>query len=162
MSLPDGYAIRPATPEDADVIAVQRGEMFVDMGNLTPLNAEEQRPLWADWLGHAIPAGEYTGLLVQHGPEIVGGVGMMFHPKMPSASDPTTRKAYIMNMHVAPEHRRQGLAEALMQAALAETRQRGLKSVSLHAAPMGKRIYERLGFVEATNPEMRLTLKEQP
>ena len=61
-------------------------------------------------------------------------------------------------MYVAPGHRRQGLAEALMHATLQEARRRGLRSVNLNAAPMGRGLYRRLGFVDSTSPEMRLTL----
>ncbi|GMA14047.1 GNAT family N-acetyltransferase [Deinococcus metallilatus] len=159
MELPAGYTIRPAATADAATVARQRGQMFVDMGDLTLPEAAAQQALWTDWLRGAIPSGGYVGCLVETGGEIVAGVGMMFQPKMPSAKDPALLKAYVMNMYVAPEHRRRGLAEALMRAVLAEAEARGLRSVSLHAAPLGRRIYERLGFVEASNPEMRLTLE---
>lgn len=160
LPLPGGYTLRPATAEDAETMATQRGQMFVDMGELTTEAAQRQHLLWADWLRAAIPGGAYAGFLIEAGTEVVAGVGVMFRPKMPSAKDPAVLGAYVMNMYVAPDHRRQGLAEALMRAALQESGARGLRSVSLHAAPMGRHIYERLGFVEAANPEMRLTLEE--
>ncbi|EYB69584.1 hypothetical protein DEIPH_ctg004orf0105 [Deinococcus phoenicis] len=162
MTLPDGYTLRRATAEDAPTIARQRGQMFVDMGELTPQDAAEQHALWTDWLRGALPAGDYVGCLADVGGASVGGVGLMFQPKMPSAKDRAPLKAYVLNMYVAPEHRRRGLAEALMRAILAEAGTRGLRSVGLHAAPLGRRIYERLGFVEADNPEMRLTLEPSP
>ena len=151
--------VRPALPADAEVIARQRGLMFVDMGNLSAAEAQAQQSLWADWLRGALPAGDYVGVLAEADGEVIGGVGLMFRARMPSASDPSPTQGYILNMYVAPEHRRQGVAESLMWAAFAEARARSVFSLSLHAAPLGKRIYERLGFVEATNPEMRLTLE---
>lgn len=154
--------IRPATPADAETIACQRGQMFVDMGDLSAEGAEAQQTLWADWLRAAIPAGDYVGLLAEVDGVLVGGVGLMFRAKMPSTKDPSLTQGYIMNMYVTPAHRRQGVAEALMRAAFAEVAGRGIRSLSLHAAPMGKKIYERLGFVEARNPEMRLTLELAP
>ncbi|GGK31731.1 N-acetyltransferase [Deinococcus malanensis] len=161
MSLPGGYTLRSATAADAAVIAAQRGQMFVDMNELTAQGAEEQLDLWADWLRSAIPQGDYRGVLVVHGAHVVGGVGMMLHPKIPSARDRALFSAYVMNMYVVPQHRRRGLAEALMNEMLVQARSQGLHSVKLHAAPMGRAIYERLGFVESTNPELRLSL-EQP
>lgn len=159
LTIPEGYSVRAATPVDAPIIAVQRGQMFVEMGGMTPQEAGAQRGLWTDWLAQALAAGDYAGFVIENAGEIVGGVGMMFLPKIPTTKDPALHKAHILNMSVSPQHRRRGLAGALMRSALQEARQRGLRSVSLNAAPMGKGLYERLGFVESTSPEMRLTLE---
>ena len=152
--------IRTATSADAETIAHQRGQMFVDMGEMTAEEAQAQQTLWADWLRAAILAGDYVGLLAEVD-GVVGGVGLMFRAKMPSAKDPALTQGYILNMYVAPEHRRKGISEALMRAAMAEARAIGVLSLSLHAAPMGKKIYERLGFTEVSNPEMRRTLERR-
>lgn len=162
MRLPRGYRMRAATPADAAIIAAQRGQMFVDMGNLTPLAAEAQQAQWTGWLQGALISGNYLGFLIEREGEVVGGVGLMFFPKIPTLKDPATRQAHVLNMSVGPDHRRRGLAEALMHAALAEVRAQGLRSVTLNAAPLGRRLYERLGFREAANPELRLTLAEAP
>lgn len=156
--LPGGYALRPATAPDAEAIAVQRGQMFVDMGALTDAQAWAQRGQWTDWLRSALPAGVYTGFLVEHGGQVVAGVGVMLHPQIPTLTDPATQRAHVLNMYVSPAHRRCGLAEALMHAALSHVRACGLRNVTLNAAPMGRPLYDRLGFTESGSPEMRLTL----
>lgn len=152
------WTVRPATAADAPTLAAQRGRMFVDMGDLNAAEAEAQHALWADWLRTAMPEGTYAGLLAEIGGEAVGGVGLMFRPKMPSASDPTPTQGYIMNMYVAPAHRQRGVAEALLREAIALARARGVRSLALHAAPLGRGLYRRLGFRESANPELRLTL----
>lgn len=171
MNLPEGYRIEKVQPNQGLVVAVQRGQMFVDMGTMTEQEAAESHGLWGHWLRDAIDREEYIGLFVindhDSGTEIpltviVGGVGILLQPRLPSLKDPALHKAYILNMYVEPSHRRKGLAEALMQAALAEARARGIRNLNLNAAPLGRHIYERLGFVEATNPEMRLTLGDEP
>ena len=45
-----------------------------------------------------------------------------------------------------PEHRGQGLARRLLHAALAEARERGLRTSSLQATKLGYPVYERLGY----------------
>ncbi|MDL2343470.1 GNAT family N-acetyltransferase [Deinococcus sp. MIMF12] len=159
MRLPAGYALRPATPADAPAVARQRAQMFVDMGTLTPEAAAPEVPLWTDWLRGALASGEYVGLLAEWEGTVVGGAGLMFFPRIPTLKDPATRKAHVLNVSVDPAHRRRGLAGALMGAALEEVRARGLRQVTLNAAPLGRPIYERLGFVESTHPELRLTLE---
>lgn len=172
LPLPSDYSIRKVLPEDCSIVATQRGQMFFDMGTLSQSENIENHDIWSGWLEGAIFSGDYFGCLATYAnyakgdcgteiaaDEVVGGVGILIQPKMPSRNDPTLYKALILNMYVKPTHRRQGLAEALMQAALADIQARGIRSVSLNAAPMGQYIYKRLGFVEATCPEMRLTLE---
>ena len=53
-----------------------------------------------------------------------------------------------------PEFRNRGIARQIMLTILAWVKERGLRSVNLHASDEGRPLYERLGF-EATN-EMRL------
>lgn len=159
MTLPQGYTLRRATATDAPAVARQRGQMFVDMGRLTPADAAAQQDLWADWLRGALTSGEYVGVLAECGGAVVGGAGLMFFPQIPTLKDPATRKAHVLNVSVDPAYRRRGLAEALTLAVLEEVRARGLRQVTLNAAPMGRPLYDRLGFVESTHPELHLTLE---
>ncbi|MPY67440.1 GNAT family N-acetyltransferase [Deinococcus sp. SDU3-2] len=155
----EGYALRRATPADAPAVARQRAQMFVDMDTLTPEAAAAEVPLWTDWLRGALASGEYVGLLAEWEGTVVGGAGLMVFPRIPTLADPATQKGHILNVSVDPAHRRRGLAEALMEAVLEEVRARGLRQVTLNAAPMGRPLYDRLGFVESTHPELRLTLE---
>ncbi|WP_221090214.1 GNAT family N-acetyltransferase [Deinococcus aquaedulcis] len=157
-----GWAIRQAGPDDAPVLAAQRAQMFVDMGDLTADAAQAQLGLWTDWLRGALASGDYVGWVAEQAGQPLGGAGLMFHPKPPTAEDPTTLRAYVLNVYVAPQGRRQGVAEALMRAVLAEVQGRGLRTVTLHASAQGRPIYERLGFVESPHPELRLTLGAAP
>jgi ribosomal protein S18 acetylase RimI-like enzyme len=135
--------------------------MFRDMGVL-PANRE--RPLvnaTAAYLAQAIPAGEYLGWLVEAAGsgEPVGGGGVQLRsilPRPDGANDQIELgpEAIVLNVYVEPAWRRQGVAEALMRAILAELSERGVHRIVLHASPDGQRLYERLGF-EVTN-EMRL------
>lgn len=159
MRLSPGYTLRRATPADAPAIARQRAQMFVDMETLTPEAAAQEVTLWTDWLRGALASGEYVGVLAEWEGTVVGGAGLLVFPKMPTLADPATRKGHVLNVSVDPAHRRRGLAEALMGAMLEEVRARGLRQVTLNAAPMGRSLYERLGFVESTHPELRLTLE---
>ncbi|MBZ9750572.1 GNAT family N-acetyltransferase [Deinococcus sp. HMF7604] len=151
-------SLRRAVPDDAPVIAAHRAQMFTDMGDLTPEEAQAQVDLWTGWLRSVLASGDYVGFVAEETGRPLGSAGLMFHPKAPTTDEPATVRAYVLNVYVAPQSRRQGLADALMRAVLAEVQARGLRSVSLHASAQGRAIYERLGFVEAAHPELRLTL----
>ena len=53
-----------------------------------------------------------------------------------------------------PDQRGRGLASRLMSVAMAEGRERGLRTTSLQSSPMGRPVYERLGF--GADFEMRM------
>lgn len=46
----------------------------------------------------------------------------------------------------------------LTRAVLKEAQRRGYRAANLNASVSGRGIYERLGFVEAASPELRLNL----
>lgn len=57
------------------------------------------------------------------------------------------RLAWIGMMLVDPQFRRRGIGEGLMKASLEYLEARGVPVVGLDATPMGRPLYERLGFV---------------
>ena len=80
-----------------------------------------------------------------------------------------TPDAFIGRMAVLPEWRRRGVGRALLEAALARARARGLPAVSLHAQTHAVGFYARAGFaaegevfLEAGIPHRRMTLTLVP
>jgi GNAT superfamily N-acetyltransferase len=65
-------------------------------------------------------------------------------------------EALVLSMWCDPDHRRRGLATRIMACVVGLCRDRRVFRISLHATPMGRSVYERLGF-KPTN-EMRLVL----
>jgi len=66
--------------------------------------------------------------------------------------------AWIGMMLVHPEHQRRGIGTQLMRQALDYLRDRGVACLKLDATPVGRPLYEKLGFV----PESTLTRWQQP
>ncbi len=56
-----------------------------------------------------------------------------------------------------PEHRRRGIARALVERAIGWVREQGIVEVRLHASDQGRPLYEGIGFRQ-TN-EMRMMLE---
>jgi GNAT superfamily N-acetyltransferase len=59
-------------------------------------------------------------------------------------------------MYTLPEYRRKGLARRIAQRAIEHCKAQGIKRIGLGASPMGKPLYESLGFQPTS--EMRLEL----
>lgn len=58
-----------------------------------------------------------------------------------------TDLAWVGMVLVDPAYRRRGIATALMDAALGYLRGKGMATIKLDATPLGRPVYERLGFV---------------
>lgn len=162
MSAPPAYRIRLATVADAAVIARHRVAMFRDMSCGELPDERDAEPLAVaslEYLMEAIPSGLYRGWLAEDpGGAIAGGGGIIVQRGVPRPENlHGDEEAYLLNVYVEPAHRRRGIARLVMDAMLAWCREHTLARVVLHTSNDGRTLYERLGFVAATN-EMRLVL----
>ena len=151
------YDIRPASKEDAAIIAIQRRRMFLDMGKPDDARMQAMLTSFLPWVRDAIASGKYLGMLATNVHQVAAGAGMLLLETAPSYGDTGTTRGYIFNVYTELEHRRQGLARQLIQALLEEAKLRGIRIVSLHATEAGKNLYSELGF--ETSNEMRLLLE---
>ena len=152
------FTIRPATLADLPEILHHRRAMFEDMGvgdaaSLAPMLAATET-----YLREAMPQGAFRAWFgVAPDGQIAGGCAVAISSWPPHPWDPQSRRAYILNLYVYPEHRRKGIARLLLQTTVDWCKAEGFGTVSLHASPVGRSLYESLGFHQ-TN-EMRLRLK---
>lgn len=157
--------IRLATEADAAIIALQRVKMFQD-NNLVPVGTWEQLERDSlEWTARKMREGSYVGWLVEEedangaaGPaRVIGGAGVWFMEWPPHWMHPEPKRGYLLNVYIAPEARRRGLARKLVLLATDECKRRGLHLAVLHASQMGQPIYEELGWKMSN--EMVLKLK---
>ena len=114
----------------------------------------------APLLERGLADGTYRGWLAETAAgQVVAGGGIIFLEFQCHPRDPEPRRAWIVNMYTEPPHRRRGLARRLMEAMLAWCRDRGMRSLYLHASDEGRPLYEGLGF-QPTN-EMRIALRPE-
>jgi GNAT superfamily N-acetyltransferase len=150
--------IREAALADIPEILLQRRAMFEDMGvgdaaSLAPMLAATEK-----YLRQAMPQSAFHAwFAVGSEGRTMGGCAAATSWWPPHPWDSQSRRAYILNLYVYPEHRRQGVARRLMQTTLDWCKAEGFGTVSLHASEHGRSLYESFGFRQ-TN-EMRLTLK---
>jgi GNAT superfamily N-acetyltransferase len=148
------YRIRRATVEDAPVIARHRAAMFRDMGDASGDDVARIESASILYLRRMISERRFLGWLAERQGEVVAGGGLVVSQLLPrpGAVD-GGEQALILNVYCEPEHRRRGLARALMAAMLEWCKRERIAKVVLHASQDGRPLYESLGFVQ-TN-EMR-------
>lgn len=151
------YSLRLATADEAAVLAHHRAAMFRDMKEVDEQGASIIENASEDHLAALIEAREDFGFLAEHEGVVVGGGGVWLRPLLPRPGTlQGAMEAYVLNVYTEPEHRRSGVARAIMEAIIDWSRDRRLARVTLHASKDGRSLYEALGF-EPTN-EMRINL----
>lgn len=153
------YWIRRAVLADAKVIARHRTAMFCDRGEVRGDDIPRLESASFVYLRQLMAERRYLGWLAEREGEVVAGGGLVVSQVLPRPGIVDGgAQALIVNVYCEPDHRRRGLARALMKAMLDWCKQERIASVTLHASDAGRPLYESLGFVQ-TN-EMRWQANE--
>ncbi|MGH9600960.1 MAG: GNAT family N-acetyltransferase [Terriglobales bacterium] len=156
-----GMLIRETTLDDATEIMRHRRFMFRDMGDRDEAALDAMQATSAPYLVARMKDGTYRGWFAQAaGGRVAGGGGVLVYPWVSNPCDPNPMRAYLLNVYVYQEFRRQGVARYLMEVMVDWCRAQGYSTVWLHASDEGRGLYESMGFA-ATN-EMKLTFDPQP
>lgn len=99
-----------------------------------------------EYYQQSLDTGAHVAYLAFDGDRFVGAGGVSFYRVMPTCHNPTGRKAYIMNMYTAPDHRRRGIALHMLDLLVHEAKQRAIPFISLEATAAGRPLYEKYGF----------------
>ncbi len=147
------FVIRQATPADLDVVVALRLALLrahagnAVYGRLRPDAPARARTLFGEQL--ASPH-EVTWLAVGADGAVVGILRCMEGRGSPLLDPP--RYGYVASVYVLPEVRRSGVLRALMDAAVAWSRARGLDELRLHAAAdnaLANAAWDAMGFTVA-------------
>ena len=153
----DGYTLRTAAVEDAELIRDHRRAMFSDMGYEDQAALDTMGTHFLPWVSDRLRRGEYVAwFAVAEDRSIAAGLGLWLMDWPPHMLGAAPYRGNIVNVYTQPAHRRRGLARQLMQCALTFCTVHQIRTVVLHASPEGRGLYESLGF-QPTN-EMRLIL----
>lgn len=143
------FRLRRARAADLPEIAHQRTGMFQGMGYAdVPLLAKHE-VVFRRWARPLMGSGRLVGFLVETKssvPLIVAG-GLVWvrnwqpHPTWARAYVP-----YLLNVYTHPKFRGRGLATMITHAAMQWARDRKFPHMVLHASPLGRRVYRRLGW----------------
>jgi len=132
--------------------------MWWDMGRRDESLLRDMEIAAREYFASALVDGSYRGFLaVNSDQQVVGGGGVVISPWPGQLGSQIPRRAMILNMYVERDHRRRGIARALMDTMIAWCRDHHFSNVSLHASDEGRPLYEELGF--QPTGEMRLNLR---
>jgi GNAT superfamily N-acetyltransferase len=150
--------IREAGPEDLKHLVHHRRAMFEEMGFRDAAVLSQVEDSSREYFSEALRTGTYKAWVAEDANgSVVGGGGIVIAGWPGYPGENLAKRAWILNMYTEPEARRCGVANKLLKVILDWCRAAGFRSVSLHASPAGRPLYEAAGF-QPTN-EMRVTLR---
>ena len=139
-----GYSETLMATVTVEIVVVTTDDVIAACHRMIPQLSSSSKPITREELNEIID-GESTVLFAARSDgEIVGLLTLAVF------RIPTALRAWIEDVVVDERTRGQGVGEALNQAALAEAKRRGAKTVDLTSRPnreAANRLYQRIGFV---------------
>lgn len=123
--------------------------MFSEIGGRLRAHLDRADPVYHRWVRREMAAGRYLAFVVETAdgrPAGSGAVWLVPTQPRPGRLGRTTRLPYILSMFTEPEFRRRGVAARIVRAQVRWATERGYPRIFLHASPMGRPVYARLGF----------------
>ena len=149
------FEIRLALAEDAELIAQQRRQMFLDAGQPDDGRMAAMFKSFVPWVRAKLGEGKYIGWVASEDGSTIGGAGLWLMEFPPHFLQVEPVRGYLLNFYTAPEFRGRGLAKVLLKETIDEARRRGCEVVTLHASKFGRPIYEQNGFKQTNEMMLR-------
>jgi GNAT superfamily N-acetyltransferase len=145
------YILRRATLADADVLVRHRIAMFASLGGQPKRALARHGPRYLAWMVPRVASGELVAWIADdRGGRPVGSGAVWFQPAQPRPGFDDVRVPYILSVYTEPRARGSGVASEIVRTAIRLAKRLGYARVTLHASPMGRGVYERLGFGPTT------------
>ncbi len=81
----------------------------------------------------------------------VGSAFLVINEMPPNSNFPNGRIGTVLNVYVAPDYRRQGIASSLMEMLISDAKAMELDYIELKASADGYPLYKKLGFEESVS-----------
>jgi ribosomal protein S18 acetylase RimI-like enzyme len=157
IAMPARYALTQAGANEIRILVAHRHRMFSDIGGHSEESIRRQDRRYRSWILERLLRDEVVAVMARdaNGRVVASGC-VWFRDEQPRPETRRMRSAYILSVYTANSARRHRLASRLTRRLVSIVRRRGYSRVALHASPMGRALYERLGFERTW--EMRLIL----
>lgn len=146
---------RVATLGDLDTLVLHRRRMWEHMGEgHSPRELDAADGPYRAWAEPRLADGTLHGVIIEDatGAPVASGC-VWLQPIQPRPGAPTLQP-YILSMYTEPHARGHGHARRIVDALVSWSHEKGYRSITLHAAPKARALYEQAGFGRTW--EMRL------
>lgn len=152
-----GFQISIGTAEDEKVLLKHRLKMFEEIRPDKGSYRDDFASVTQEWVSHKLRDQNFVAFIARTRDGIIAGSGcILVKEDQPRPETTVTGAPYLLSMYTEPDFRKMGVATAIVKEAIYWSRKNGYDRIDLHASPIGRSVYERLGFRQTT--EMRLIL----
>lgn len=138
---------RIGTMDDIETMCVLRKRQLMDEGLSPDVDIDAEL---SEFFEKKLRSGEMVEWLLEEKGEVIATGAIVFYELPPSFSNKSGVKGYITNMYTKPQFRGRGIATSMLSRLAKEAKRRGVKKLWLGASKMGKPVYEKFGFREAS------------
>lgn len=143
--------IREAQLQDEPLIAQHLYKLAQEVLIPAEFIEPNYQEITQNFIANARKIMSYTGFIAEVNETAIGSVGCQLYEKpYPQILKIEYRQwGYIWGLYVEPDYRRQGIGSQLMNRAIEHLKSLGCSRAILHTSPLGKPLYERLGFTKS-------------
>jgi GNAT superfamily N-acetyltransferase len=149
-------SVEKATIRDLDVLVAHRRGMFEAMGSGDAKSLARHDIDFRRWVRPKLKRGDYVGFIAWADGVPVAGGSVWLQERQPRPGFPGGNLPYYLSVYTHPDFRGLGLATRVTKAAMAWCRAQGYEGMTLHASPMGRGVYRRLGWERTWEMAVRL------
>lgn len=99
-----------------------------------------------DYYNEELEKGGHVACAIYVSGELAGCGGVCLYREMPSPDNRSGKCAYLMNIYVRQEFRRQGLAKKICNYLIDKAKEKGAEKIYLESSDMAFELYRTLGF----------------
>lgn len=118
------------------------------------LNDDEKKSLYKsvlDYMTDACYRAAFISFVAFDGKAFVGTASACLYSVLPGKKLPSGKNAYIQNVYVDPQYRRQGIGKKLVSMITDTVRKQGYSRITLHATKAGEELFKSCGFISVEN-----------
>lgn len=140
----NNITIRPAVPDELDVVAELRWQWVLENEGVPVTGREEFVQHFVTWAREN--SSSHRCMVLLRGEVIIGMAWLAVLPRVPSPRALQRASGELQCVYVVPGERDSGLGGRLIDAVLARARDLGLERVTVHSSPRAIPAYSRHGF----------------
>jgi ribosomal protein S18 acetylase RimI-like enzyme len=152
-----------ATVADVQTVLDLRIAFGIELsGPQTDERISAQREALTSYFNQHIADKTCVCLLAKAAGVAVGAGALIVRHQPGNFKNPSGIWGYIMNMYVAPDFRRMGIAATILNKLMDSGREMGITAFELHATKTGEPVYQKSGFEKHTEPTYRKYIVTSP
>jgi GNAT superfamily N-acetyltransferase len=104
-----------------------------------------------EYFKHKVLSGECTAILAEYESSIIGTGIMFYYDSVPSINNIEGKNAYVTSMYVIEHYRRKNIGSTILIKLIEKARLDNYNTIMLNASDIGRKLYEKHGFVDIEN-----------